>query len=182
MVRAGYLRVLFQSLELNLHLLLFDDLSFWYSVGLFCWLFKTMQKLWSDKHCKYNYYFIYQWWEKCDKKKWQVDWIGFNKFRNWWYNCTNPLKCICIFKMKVVYVRQFQIMWLTPFLWLPKVCLVFMQLFIFKLKMLMCLVVPFRSVFIVFDCHKTKIKVITLTNHNRCRQFYEPIETHSKYR
>ena len=33
----------------------------------------------------------------------------------------------------------------------------------------------------LFECHKTKTKVITLTNHNSREQSYEPIRAQSKY-
>ena len=32
-----------------------------------------------------------------------------------------------------------------------------------------------------FECRKTKTKVITLTNHNSCKQSNEPIRARSKY-
>ena len=50
---------LFSVLEMSfsgLFWLLFDDISLCFSfAGIFCRLFEKMQKLWSDRHCKYIY-------------------------------------------------------------------------------------------------------------------------------
>ena len=39
----------------------------------------------------------------------------------------------------------------------------------------------FRAVSCPIECRKTKTKVITLVNHNRCKQHNEPIRIRSKY-